>query len=84
MPGLIRRDAEAWILPQLKYDVIIDSSKVGAIKPESQIFEIATQSAGVAPEQILLVERFRTNLMAAEKMGWHVSWFDDYPAKRIF
>ncbi len=78
MPGLIDEMLKRDILPKLDYNVIIDSSKTGAIKPESRIFEIATQSAGVAPEQILLVDDSRTNLMAAEKMGWHVSWFDDY------
>jgi FMN phosphatase YigB (HAD superfamily) len=26
----------------------------------------------------LLVDDSRANLMAAERMGWHVLWFDDY------
>jgi HAD superfamily hydrolase (TIGR01509 family) len=77
MPGLLsamRRDHQ---LPDAHYDAIIDSSEVGAIKPEAKIFEIAQERAGCKPEEILLIDDSRVNLMAAEKMGWHVLWFDD-------
>jgi FMN phosphatase YigB (HAD superfamily)/DNA-binding XRE family transcriptional regulator len=77
MPGLLtamRRDNH---LPSLQYDSIVDSSEVAAIKPESKIYEIAQQQAGVAPQEILLIDDSRVNLMAAERLGWHVLWFDD-------
>jgi HAD superfamily hydrolase (TIGR01509 family) len=77
MPGLLssmRRDHQ---LPDAHYDAIIDSSEVGAIKPETRIFEIAQERAGCPPEEILLIDDSRVNLMAAEKLGWHVLWFDD-------
>jgi HAD superfamily hydrolase (TIGR01509 family) len=77
MPNLLsamRRDHQ---LPDVHYDSIIDSSEVGAIKPEAKIFEIAQERAGCPPEEILLIDDSRANLMAAEKMGWHVLWFDD-------
>ncbi|HJP96854.1 MAG TPA: HAD-IA family hydrolase [Candidatus Saccharimonadales bacterium] len=78
MPGFIEVMRKKGLIPDLHYDVIIDSSEVGAIKPESKIFEVATQKAGVSPSEILLVDDARANLMAAEKQGWHVLWFDDY------
>lgn len=78
MPGLIPSMLEKGLLPKIGYDVIIDSSEVKAIKPESRIYEIATEKAGVVPGEILLIDDSRTNLMAAEKLGWHVLWFDDY------
>jgi putative hydrolase of the HAD superfamily len=78
MPRFVDIMMKQGILPNVRYDVIIDSSVVGAIKPEAKIYEIATQKAGVAPGEILLVDDARTNLMAAEKHGWHVLWFDDY------
>ena len=78
MPGFIDEMMKNGLLPALDYDVIIDSSAVGAIKPERQIYEIAQERANVPGEEILLVDDSRTNLMAAEKMGWHVTWFDDY------
>lgn len=78
MPGFIDAMTASGLLPALPYDVIIDSSAVGAIKPERQIYEIAQNRANVPPEEILLVDDSRTNLMAAEKLGWHVMWFDDF------
>jgi FMN phosphatase YigB (HAD superfamily)/DNA-binding XRE family transcriptional regulator len=78
MPGFIDAMLSKQILPNIPYTAIIDSSQVGAIKPEQQIYEIAAQRTGVASEEILLIDDSRSNLMAAEKMGWHVQWFDDY------
>ncbi len=84
MPGLITKLIEANIIPSHSYDSIIDSSEVGAIKPEVKIYETAEDKAGVAPESILLVDDSRANLMAAERCDWKVLWFDDYrPAESI-
>ncbi len=78
MPGFISEMTANGLLPTLPYDVIIDSSVVGAIKPEHEIYQIAQDKAKVPAEEILLVDDSRTNLMAAERMGWHVLWFDDF------
>lgn len=78
MPGFITAMLQAGDLPQVNYSVIVDSSEVGAIKPESKIYDIATKKAGREPSDILLVDDSRANLMAAERKGWHVLWFDDY------
>jgi len=79
MPGFIDAMVERGMLPQVSYTSIIDSSKTGAIKPETQIYEAASAYAnGCAPEEILLIDDSRANLMAAERLGWKVLWFDDY------
>lgn len=78
MPGFIDTMLASGQLPKVSYSAIIDSSVVGAIKPEPKIYEIAQQKAAVQPEEILLVDDSRANVMAAEKMGWKVLWFDDY------
>lgn len=84
MPGLIDALQKAGKVPSLPYHSIIDSSVVKAIKPEPKIYQIAQEKAGVPASQILLVDDSRTNLMAAEKSGWHVLWFDDYrPAQSV-
>jgi putative hydrolase of the HAD superfamily len=78
MPGLIDAMIASGKLPNIKYDAIIDSSEVGAIKPETDIYKIAEGEAGVSPHEILFIDDSRTNLMAAERQGWKVMWFDDY------
>ena len=84
MPGQLKSMIAKGVIPDLAYTAIIDSSEVGAIKPEPEIYELAAKAAGCKPEEILLVDDSRTNIMAAEKAGWHVLWFDDYrPAEGV-
>lgn len=78
MPGCIDAMLSSRLLPAVNYTSIIDSSVVGTIKPEPQIYEAAQARSGVKPGEILLIDDSRSNLMAAEKFGWHVLWFDDY------
>lgn len=87
MPGMIPMMLEKHLLPDVSYTAIVDSSEVNAIKPEAKIYEIGQEMAGVDPSEILLIDDTRANLMAAERMGWRVMWFDDYKpadsAKRV-
>lgn len=77
MPGLLGKMRQKGFLPDLPYDAVVDSSEVAAVKPEAMIYEIAEERAGVPPEEILFIDDSRANLMAAEKRGWNVLWFDD-------
>lgn len=76
MPGFLSAMRRNQLLPDLHYDVIIDSSEVAAIKPETKMYEIAQERAGCPPEEILLIDDSRVNLMAAERQDWRVLWFD--------
>lgn len=76
MPGFLAAMQDRGILPRLDFDVIVDSSEVGVIKPDQRIYEIAQERAQQAPNEILLIDDSRTNVMAAERLGWHVLWFD--------
>lgn len=78
MPGLIDSLIKMGKLPDIAYDSIVDSSVVGAIKPEADIYKIAEDKAGVPSNEILFVDDSRTNLMAADRQGWNVLWFDGY------
>lgn len=80
MPGVIDSLLEKGLIPDIDYDVVIDSSEVHSIKPEKKIYELAEEKAGVKPSEILLIDDTRANLMAAERMDWKVLWFDDYRA----
>jgi FMN phosphatase YigB (HAD superfamily)/DNA-binding XRE family transcriptional regulator len=77
MPGLVSSMRKQGILPDISYDLIIDSSEVGAIKPEAHIFEVAQAQAGVEANEIFFIDDDRSNIMAAQRMGWQVMKFDD-------
>lgn len=78
MPGFIDEMRAKGLVPDITYAAIIDSSKTGAIKPESKIYEAAQYYTNCPPSEILLVDDSRANIMAAEKFDWHVLWFDNY------
>jgi len=78
MPGFLDAMRERGLIPDITYSAIVDSSKVGVIKPEPKMYEVAQKEAQCAPSEILLVDDSRANIMAAERFGWHVLWFDDY------
>lgn len=78
MPGFVLALRARGLLPDVDYDIIIDSSEVGTIKPETKILEIAQERAGVSPEEILFIDDDRANIMAADQLGWHVMWCDSF------
>lgn len=87
MPGFIEVMLRKELIPDVQYSAVIDSSQVGVIKPDPEVYKLAQERAGCPPGEILFVDDGRTNIMAAEKLGWHVLWFDDYrpseSAKRV-
>ncbi|OGL30684.1 hypothetical protein A3F37_03635 [Candidatus Saccharibacteria bacterium RIFCSPHIGHO2_12_FULL_41_12] len=82
MPGIVDELVKKGLIPDIHYDQIIDSSKVGMIKPDPAIFELATQRAGAKPEEILFVDDERANLTEASKQGWRTLWFDAYDTEK--
>jgi putative hydrolase of the HAD superfamily len=82
MPGLLSALKDHGLLPDLPYHSIVDSSEVGLIKPDSAIFKLGTERAGVEPHEILLIDDTQSNLQAAQRAGWHVLLLDDYDPKQ--
>jgi FMN phosphatase YigB (HAD superfamily)/DNA-binding XRE family transcriptional regulator len=84
MPDFIPQMIEKKLLPDVAYDAIVDSSEVKAIKPEREIFQAAASLADFDTPELLLIDDSRANIMAAERLGWRVLWFDDYrPAESV-
>jgi FMN phosphatase YigB (HAD superfamily)/DNA-binding Xre family transcriptional regulator len=77
MPGFLNAMRRSKQLPNVNYSAIVDSSEIGTVKPEEKIYEIAQERAGCPPEEILLIDDSNVNLAAANRLGWHVLWFDD-------
>jgi len=79
MPGLVEAMQANGTLPAVSFETIVDSSKVHALKPEPQMYEIAAEMAGITdPREILLVDDDTPNLAAAARMGWQTISFDPY------
>jgi len=78
LPGLVGPMLQNGTLPQVRYDVIIDSSEVHAIKPEPEMFHIAAERTGFAANEILLVDDDHLNLSAAGQLGWQTMSFHAY------
>lgn len=76
MPGVTDKLMQRGLIPDVRYTSVVDSSKVGVIKPDEKIYKIAAQLAAVKPNEILLVDDERPNLIAADQMGWQTLWFD--------
>jgi epoxide hydrolase-like predicted phosphatase len=75
--GSLARIKNRRLIPSLKYHAIIDSSAVGLIKPDPAIYELATERAGVKPDQILFIDDIKVNVRAAREAGWQAVWFNE-------
>lgn len=70
-PGMQRSPEKAAAVAEVMrlFDVVIESSRVGVRKPEPRFYEIACESAGVAPEQVVFLDDLGINLKPARAMG---------------
>lgn len=65
------RRAGQWRAVLGLFDTVIESSKVGARKPEPRFFELVCSHLGIAPEQAVYLDDLGTNLRPARAMGMH-------------
>jgi putative hydrolase of the HAD superfamily len=52
-----------------RFDVIVESSKIGVRKPEPRFYEIACELLGVQPEECIFLDDLGINLKPAAAMG---------------
>jgi putative hydrolase of the HAD superfamily len=52
-----------------RFDVIVESSKVGVRKPEPRFYEIACELLGVQPQECVFLDDLGINLKPASAMG---------------
>ncbi len=64
------------LLPDVTWDVVVDSSVVGLRKPQPEIFKLSQEAAGVSPEKILFVENGIKHIEGAKKAGWNTLLYD--------
>jgi putative hydrolase of the HAD superfamily len=59
------------------FDVVVDSSAVGARKPEIRIYEITRERLGIGHDAIFFVDDIGQNLKAARALGWQTLLFTE-------
>lgn len=64
------------ILPQVTWDVVVDSSMVGYAKPDKKIYQIAEEQSGVEKNEILFIDNSSVNIEAAKEFGWQTYFYD--------
>ncbi len=64
------------IMPDIPWDVVVDSSVEGCQKPNLAIFKVGEQKAGVKKENILFIDNKDENVKAAKGFGWQTFLYD--------
>ncbi len=77
-PGLTDALIAKKLVPAVDYKVVLDSAKVGYVKPNPKIYELAQDLSGVAADEILLVDDVHSYLIPADKIGWQILRFDGF------
>ncbi len=57
------------------FDTIVLSHEVGCRKPEPEIFAVAAQRAGMAPDRIFFTDDIEEHVLAARQAGWDAEVF---------
>lgn len=77
-PGMLDKIVEAKLLPDVKWDVVIDSTIVKMQKPNQDIYKYAQELTNLAPEEILFVENTEGNLIIPKELGWQTFLYNSY------
>jgi putative hydrolase of the HAD superfamily len=64
-------------LPLLQlFDVIIDATYTGILKPERRAYEMCTEALGLEPTECVFVDDQSRNVLGAMRLGWQTVQFD--------
>ena len=73
IPGAEKRLADMGI--RTFFDLIITSAEEGVAKPDSEIFRIALNRAGCAPDEAVMIgDRIDNDIIPAKQMGMKTVW----------
>ncbi len=64
-------------LPLLQlFDVIIDATYTGILKPDRRAYEMCSDALGIAPADCVFVDDQSRNVLGAMRLGWQTVQFD--------
>ena len=67
-----------------KFQAIVDSSRLGMMKPDVEIYEYAQRQAGVEAQDILFIDDRKINVLAARHFGWQALWLPPSRTRQIW
>lgn len=80
--GILQQLMDKKKIPNVNWEVVVESAKHGTIKPEEKIYEIAESFVpDVKPHELFFIDDHIEMVEAAKKRGWHGEVFD--PKDRI-
>lgn len=57
-------------------DAVVICEEIGVLKPDPQVFQYATEQAGVGADEVLYVgDSYRSDVQGAKPFGWKVAWY---------
>lgn len=77
--GMLQRLLDKKKIPNIHWEVIIESAKHGTVKPETKIYEIAESFVpDLTPHELFFIDDHIEMVEAATKRGWHGEVFDPH------
>jgi HAD superfamily hydrolase (TIGR01549 family) len=86
--GIISNAGADWVLRILGptnvdlFDDIVLSYKVGMIKPEPEIYELAAKNLSVKPNECIFVDDIMSYCQGAQKVGMKFVWYQNFGQMR--
>lgn len=78
LKGFIGELISRQIIPDVGFKAVVDSCEVGSAKPDEKIYKLAQEKSGASASEILLVDDTRAFLTAADRLGWQITWFNEF------
>lgn len=75
-PNMLDAIYKAGLMPNVAWNVVIDSSIEKVRKPQTEIFQLAQDKSGFRGEEILFIDNGAKHVDAAKKFGWQGFVYD--------
>lgn len=75
-PHMFEEIEKRKLIPNVSWDVVVDSSKIDLQKPDRKIFEYAEEKCGADRSKILFVDNSEKNIRGAQDLGWQTFLYD--------
>lgn len=80
-PRMLDLIKQKGLIPNVRWDIKINSSLEGCKKPDEKIYRLAQKRAGAKSREILFVENSKKHIKLAKKLGWQTFLYDSSDMK---